>query len=181
MLIIGLVAPARHGKTTVASTLLREARALGLKAETFEASSYILEDAIHRKEVENKLREELSKEEIKKLVDIGLERRLEDPYYWLKRMKADLAAQNPDVAIFPSIRFHNEAQMVKDIGGKLVRVTSYISDGRTYVSPDRDPNHVSETEQFDIKADYFLVTKRGESDLLKRLAATLFKYLHGAN
>lgn len=177
LILIAFTGRARGGKSSAASAVLKEALAEGLKSEMFEISSYILEDAINRKQIEAKVREDLTKDEIKKLVELGQERRAEDPYYWLKMLEQDLTAKNPDVALVPNLRFLNEAELIRRLGGKITRVSALICDSVEFVSEDRNPNDVSEIEHYAIQADYFLTTKRGESDLLKMQAATLFKYL----
>jgi hypothetical protein len=179
MLTIGLVGRAQQGKSTAANAMLREATSQGLRANVFEISQYVLNEAIDLNRVPAKEREKLTPEEIEQLVVLGVERRTQNPHYWLNTMFADIKIKNPDVAIVPNIRFTNEAEGIRSVyKGFIVRIKSYIVDGVEYISADRNPNHAMEIEHLSIPADYYLTTRRGESKLLSMQAATLFNYLY---
>lgn len=177
MLLIGITGRSRSGKSTVAKAIVKEATAKGLAAEVFEISSYILQEAIGLKRLPKKEREQLTAEEIEQLVKIGVEKREENPRHWIDLMVDDITRKKPDVSLVPNLRFLNEAEAIRSLNGKIVRIKSYLVDGIEHISTDRDPNHISEIEHHAIQADYFLTAKRGESQLLGRQAATLFLYL----
>jgi len=175
---LGITGRARGGKSTVASAIVKEANKKGLTAEIFELSAYVLKDAISQGLIPTgKSREDLTPKEVEQLVVVGTQRREEHPDYWIRMMKRDVRERKADVAIIPNVRYLNEAQAVRDLGGNIVRVQAYVADNVEWVSRDRDPNHSSEIENYQIQADYFLVTRRGQSYLLGRQAATLFNYL----
>ena len=50
-------------------------------------------------------------------------RRKQDPDYWVKRLVESLAGLNPDVAIVQDMRFPNEADAIKGMGGVVIKVT----------------------------------------------------------
>src|SRR5882762_10275129 len=177
MHVFGVVGRARSGKTTAVKAILKEAKKHELHAEVFEFGSYVLKEAIKVGKIPDKDREQLTPEEIEQLVILGSKRREERPDYWIHLLQKDIVSKNPDIALVPGVRFLNEAQAVRDLGGKIIRVVSYIVDGIEFISPDRNANHPSETEHYSIQADFFLTTRRGESNLLSRQAATLFSYL----
>ena len=178
MLVIGIGGRAESGKSTAGRATHKQALAMGLTAKIFELSEYVLTEAVALGRIPaGKKRNELTDSEVEELVKLGMERRKEDPDYWTKKFEEDVLATKPDVVICPNIRFQNEADAVRRLGGYIVRVTCYISDGVEYVSRTRDPNHPSETSQHYILADYFLTFLRGESDLLKSQAACLLQYL----
>lgn len=177
MLIIGITARGQAGKSTVAKAIAKEAAAKGLNVEIFELSNYVLQEAIGMNTIPPKERSELNPAEVQELVRLGMQRREENPRHWIDLLLKDIQTKKPDVGLIPNLRFLNEAELVRKMDGKIIRVKSYVHDGVEYISPDRDANHISETQQYSINADYFLTTMRGESLLLGRQAATLFGYI----
>lgn len=84
-----------------------------------------------------------------------------DSYWTLKWVKSliDLPT-TPDYIICSDVRFLNEANVIKQAEGKLVRVVrpGFLSDG-----------HASETEQDKIEADYTIVNDGTLEDLRNKL------------
>lgn len=177
MLVLGIVGRANAGKSTVSKAIMKEATAKGLTAEVFEVSSYILKEATGLTILSPKSRAELTPSEIEELVKLGTQQREKNPTHWIELLLQDIETKKPDVAICPSIRFLNEAVAIRELGGKIIRIKSYVVDGVEHISMDRNANHISEIEHHSIQADYFLTAMRGESFLLGKQAATLFGYL----
>lgn len=177
-MIISVLGRAEVGKSTVAKAIVKTAVYMELNAQVYELSNYILTEAIELGSIKKKARAECTPEDIQELIRLGGLRRGENANYWINILLADIAATKPDVAVFPNLRFPDEATAIQAVGGKIIRVTALNPDGAEYVSRSRDPNDPSETSQRLIVADYYLTTKRGESDLLKMQAETLFKYLY---
>jgi hypothetical protein len=50
-------------------------------------------------------------------------RRKQDPEYWTSRLKKTFVQQEPDIAFVTDVRFPNEAAMIHELGGFVVRVT----------------------------------------------------------
>lgn len=148
-----------------------------MTAESFEMGGYVLKEAIGLGTIPPKERSELTTKEIEELVLLGTSRRDENPRHWIDLMLADIEEKKPDVALVPSVRFSNEADAIRKMDGKIIRITSYVVEGVDFISRDRDPNHISEVQTYSIHADYFLTVMRGESILLGKQAATLFNYL----
>jgi hypothetical protein len=178
MLVIGVCGRAEAGKSSASKAIFKEAVSNGLRPEIFEISSYVLKDAIGQNLVGDKDRENLTAEEIAQLVNVGTKRRSENPQHWIELLRQDVADRNPDVALIPNLRFLNEADFVRESGGKIIRVKSYVVDGVEFISPSRNANHISEVEHHQIQADHFITVLRGESLLLAKQAATLFNYLY---
>ena len=176
MLVIGVTGRARSGKNTVASGLMKAALKNNLVPQCFEISSYVLAELQATGEIDKWIkREELSLEDLSKLVRHGHERRRNNPWYWLNKLAEDVGKWKPDVAILPNIRFRNEADYIRYVySGKIIRVKTLIKDGIEFISPDRNPNDPMEIENLSIDADFFLTVKRGQTDILKDQAATLF-------
>ena len=177
ILTLGICGRAQHGKTTTAKAILKAAAAKDLKAESFEMGSYVLKEAIGIGSIPPKERSELNEKEIAELVNLGMKRREENPHHWVNLMLEDIEEKKPDIALVPSVRFINEAEAVRKMDGKIIRVTTYVVDGVPYISNDRNANDLSEVQNYSINADFFLTTMRGESLLLSRQAATLFGYI----
>lgn len=81
-------------------------------------------------------------------------RRAQDQDYWVKRLQETLDRDNPEIALVTDVRFPNEADAIKKLGGYLVKVT------RTTKPDVTVPAHPSENAldgykgwDFHIKAD----------------------------
>ena len=103
-------------------------------------------------------------------------RRAQDPEYWTKQWKA---AVNPkaDIVFSTDMRFINEAQAVKELGGYTIQVNRLNVDGTPFVDTSRDPNHPSETQLDGYNYDYRIIVKTGDLVLLDEWALTLVHYL----
>ncbi|MGH7745909.1 MAG: hypothetical protein ACREQ5_14180 [Candidatus Dormibacteria bacterium] len=109
---------------------------------------------------------------------VGLERRSICVNYWVEKVEQQLDKFN-GIALIADVRFKNEAEMVKRIGGFLVNVQRLNADGTPFITDDRPAEHPSEIELDDFNWDYRLVAKTGESDLAGEQAITLTEYLLG--
>ncbi len=65
---------------------------------------------------------------------------------WVDALYWTIAEQQPLVAIITDVRFFNEAQMVKDMGGSIIKCVRRCQDGSQFIDPSRDKTHRSETE-----------------------------------
>jgi len=178
-MILGICGRAEVGKSTVGKAIVKTAVYMELDAKVYELSNYVLAEAIESGAIKNKTRAECTPEDILELVRIGTAGRAKDQDYWMNKLRDDVEKDKPQVAVCPNIRYVSEADAIQRWGGKVIRVTALNADGTEFISRSRDPNDPSETNQRLIIADYYLTTRRGESDLLKLQASALFKYLHG--
>ena len=96
--------------------------------------------------------------------------------YWVEQWKA---AVNPkaDIVFSTDMRFSNEAQAVKDLGGFTVQVNRLNVDGTPFVDTSRDPNHPSETQLDGYNYDFKITVKTGDLVLLEEWAITLVHFL----
>lgn len=69
-----------------------------------------------------------------------------DVDHWVKALYWTIDEQRPTFALIADVRFKNEAALVKQMGGILVKVTRYNDDGSMFVDPSRSATHPSETE-----------------------------------
>lgn len=176
-MILGIAGKAEVGKSTVAKAIVKTAVYLELDAKVYELSNLILAETIEAGTIDPKVRSECTPEDIQELIRLGGARRKENPDYWIGALLVQIKKDNPEVAVCPNIRFPSESTAIQNAGGKIIKVTALNADGSEFTSRSRDPNDPSETSQRQILADYFLSTKRGESELLKLQAAALFKYI----
>lgn len=103
-------------------------------------------------------------------------RRAQDDAYWIKRWKVAIDPK-ADIVIATDMRFENEAQAIKDVGGYTVRVNRLNVDGTPYVDPGRDRYHASETQLDGYNVDYQITVKTGDLVLLEEWAITLVHFL----
>jgi len=74
--------------------------------------------------------------------------RAKEPDIFVRVLYDTLCEDPPKVVLIPDVRFPNEAQLIKDVGGFVIKVVRLQAGHVTYtpyVSGDRDPNHPSET------------------------------------
>lgn len=103
-------------------------------------------------------------------------RRAQDSEYWTRQWKAAINP-NANIVLTTDMRFLNEAEAVKSVGGFTVNVTRLNQDGTQFTDPTRDPQHVSEIQLDGYNFDYRLAVKTGDAALLEQLAVTLVHYL----
>ena len=158
--VVGLVGKAGSGKDTAFEVLkdllkpevvVRVAFGDEVKKEYAEASNIGVEELESKK---SSFREELQR--------WGTEyRRSVDPDYWIKKIELQVKflSEQADVIVFTDVRFHNEAEYVRNLKGKIVKVKppKTFRIGKHHM-------HESETELDDILPDY-LLTNDGEESL----------------
>lgn len=188
LLAVGLCGRARHGKDDVANVLAGRFVAAGYTCFPCSVSMVIHEQALRDGIVKSEKREDCTKEEIKKLVDLGNWGRAQDEEYWLDLLATRILKENTQIAVITGLRFSSEEIWLRDIKeyairrvaeDVLIRITRRNSDGSKYISPDRDPNDVTETSQFLLNADYEIVAKTGQKKWLHTQAKALADHLLG--
>jgi hypothetical protein len=90
--------------------------------------------------------------------DHGMMRRSEYPDYWVNQWQYRVEDNWRTTFVTDDLRFTNEAQAVKDLGGTIIRLTR----------PDmvNTDTHPSETEMKQIKADYTIELIPGDKEAL---------------
>jgi hypothetical protein len=83
--------------------------------------------------------------------------------YWIDKTAAKIVNTLTPIAI-PDVRFVNEAMLIKDFGGIVVRVIR-TQDGVPVIDPNRDPNHPSETDLDDFEFDHLFHNNGSLEDL----------------
>lgn len=77
------------------------------------------------------------------MVGTDLYRRM-NPNVWTDAVYWAIEEHKPRVVLIPDVRFPNEAEMVKAMGGELIRCTRMVN-GEQYIDPTRSATHPSET------------------------------------
>ena len=86
-------------------------------------------------------------------------RRKDDPNYWVKQWEYAYADLHPTDVVVDDVRFLNEAEAIRKMGGKIIRIVrSDIQNGGS---------HVSETEQDQIVPDYTIEVAEGDLEGLR--------------
>jgi len=98
--------------------------------------------------------------------------------YWVKKMFASIPA-NLDIALISDVRFVNEAEAIKQLGGYTINVQRLNRDGSQFFSSDRPVDHPSEIALDGYNWDFYLKIPEGHAALTAELAITLAVYLRG--
>ena len=148
VLVLGLGHKARHGKDTCAQAMLESAPADVLRIGFADA----LYDYCRVKYA-------MGPKDASLLQKVGVSERAIDPYVWIKAVYYKILDKTPKVVVIPDVRFLNEAQFVKDMGGYTIKVERRTADDRMYQADDRDPGHVSETQLDDYSWDLTITNR----------------------
>jgi hypothetical protein len=145
---------ARHGKDTAAKAIIAY-RPMDIQRFAFADALKMYCRLVHG----------MTKKDAALLQRIGQEKRQEDPLFWVKQVYWSIEEIRPPVAVITDVRYQNEAEFLKSIGGTLINVTRYTEDGSVFIDPHRDPTHPSEIELDGYRYDHFLRNDRGQGDL----------------
>ncbi len=107
---------------------------------------------------------------------IGSEYRAQDQDYWVKELFKSIYS-GTDIAVITDLRYQNEAEYIKSVGGFTVNVVRKNVDGSRYIADDRPSNHPSEIDLDSYNFDYEIVAHSGEVPWVEQQAITLAEYL----
>ena len=172
-MLIGLTGYARSGKDTVANILIknfgftRVAFADPIRDFCYEFNpivSYVANEPIHlRKLVDRDGWEEAKKMEsvrhMLQFVGVGA-RKIFGEDFWIEQAKKSIGDKN---TVITDVRFTNEADMIKSLGGQIWRIR------RTGIDAAND--HVSETQMDGYKVDQIFLNG-GSIEELEQLVKT---------
>lgn len=165
-LIIGVGHKARQGKDTLATYLISNYR-----AEKFAFSDALYDVArvvFGMKEKDAPLLQTLGTNVF----------RHTDPDIWVKTLYYKIKDRHPAIAVIPDVRFPNEADFVKQMGGVLIKVSRLNPDGTQFVTTDRDPNHPSEIALDNYKDwDYEIAVPAGQFSYLYTKADQIITWI----
>lgn len=186
-LVIGIGYKARHGKDTVAQ-VMKEALEKDYKVEVIPLAKALKEEVNTMDQFEVCLKLGILYDTKPDMTDplcntkhgkqsrllqyFGELRRKEDPFYWVKKLRDNIAKSRPEIVIIPDIRYKNEFAFVKACKGYMIRVSRL---GFTDLS--RDPKHISETELDGVTFDITIDVMDGDLNQLKSDAITALKLI----
>lgn len=155
VMVFGLGHKARHGKDSAAQVLI----------ETYPeyVKRYSFADAVR---TYCRIEHGMTTKDAPLLQRVGVEMRERrsnvwiDTVYW--SMVDNAPANHPitgthQIAIITDVRFQNEADFVKALGGEMIKVERRDQYGTLFQAQDRDPNHISECDLSDYPWDHTLV------------------------
>jgi hypothetical protein len=142
--IIGLCGYAGSGKDALGAILVRK--------HGFQRIAFA--DAVKEQAIEEGWSGRKDDEGRRLLQDIGMEKRLEDPLYWIKRASEKVNCVN---VVFTDVRFPNEVDFIRGIGGELVWIS------RPGVGPVNE--HISESAIHSEVFDSYIHNDWGLEDL----------------
>ena len=132
--VLGIGHKARHGKDTAATTLLRaipRARRIGFADDLYTIA---------------RIRHGMTAKDPALLQRLGLEYRDEfGADVWIRSVYLKLCDDPAPLVVIPDVRFPNELDFIRSLGGIALRVQRICADGSLYQDPSRDPLHPSET------------------------------------
>lgn len=134
--VIGVTGAARHGKDELAKAIIR----ICPGAERFAFSDAVA--AVSR------VRFGMTERDASKLQDTGTRYRQVDPAVWLRCMYGAIQDRRPRVAVVTGVRYPNELDVIRGMGGVLVAVRRSAAPPLT----DRDPEHEVESHIGDMIA-----------------------------
>jgi hypothetical protein len=94
--------------------------------------------------------------------------------YWIKQLEPKIKAFK-GVAVITDVRYINEADWVKSLGGHTINVRRLNQDGTPFIANDRDPNFISETQLDGYNYDHYIITKSATETA--EIAITISEYL----
>jgi hypothetical protein len=111
---------------------------------------------------------------------VGAGERERDPEIWISALYETVKRFNPQYVVIPDLRHQNEASFIKAMGGYCVKVTRLNADHSQFIDPDRDPNHISETDLDGFAGwDYWIVSDNVQTT--ERMALYTFRQLRDAD
>lgn len=154
--VIGLVGHARHGKDEAARVLARLVAG---------ARRYAFSDAIS---IYARLQHGMTQRDPVVLQDVGYQVRLDRPSAWLDAVYWQIHDHSPDLAIITGARFEDEVQMIRDMGGLIIKVYRVNEDGSEFVSGDRDRKHAVERDIDSLHHDGLVRNVTGKKPLFEQ-------------
>ena len=156
--VIGLGHKARHGKDTAAEHIIRQTKGAA-RRYSFGTGLYAVARALFN----------MTEKDAPLLQALGTEvGRRHDNDRWVRTTYWQIKDDRPRIALLPDVRFPNEAEFVKSLGGILIKVSRFNTDGTPFVTTDRDPNHPSEISLDSFNGwDYVINAPSGRMDHLR--------------
>ena len=150
--IVGLGHKARTGKDVAAQALL---------SYVYGAKIYGFSDAIS---AVCRVQHGMTVRDPPLLQKVGLEARQERPGVWLDAVYWKLEEDRPPLAVITGVRFPDEVEMIRSLGGEVWRVDRFNRGGSPFVATDRPDGHPTETALDGFAFDRVLSNTTGSMD-----------------
>ncbi len=162
--VLGICGAARAGKDELAKALIRQVP--GAERLAFSDPMAAVARVCHG----------MTKRHPETLQHLAMLYRDQRPGVWVDAVYGAIQDRRPPLAIVTGLRFPGDAQLVRDLGGPIVRVVRVCAHGDE-PAPDRDPSHRAEAEEADIVADCEIALCSGQVDRFAHAAALLADWL----
>lgn len=103
----------------------------------------------------------------------GMRQRAIDPFYWIHKVAQEISSSQADLVLISDLRFVNEAEFIRDRGGKTIKVHRPIKDKLE----GHAAKHVSEHELADYAFDYTILNNGILKQLHNKVAAVYLQIL----
>lgn len=102
------------------------------------------------------------------LQEVGYELRQTNPDIWVQALYWRLEEDRPRTALVTGVRFPNEVEMIRAMGGEVWRIDRLTASGEPFLATDRPTDHPTETALRDAVFDRVLVNQTGDMDRFQR-------------
>ena len=168
MILIGISGKKRSGKDTFADFILENARGVAVKRSFADAlkdeAAQMLN--ISRERIEN---EKSFFRPFLQWYGTEWRRGCFGGDYWIRQLKQRIELSAAHVIVVPDVRFQNEADLIRDMGGIVVRVER--------IGESHEDRHASETDLDGCPADTLITAESGDTEALRVNAAWLIDKL----
>jgi hypothetical protein len=161
--VIGLGHKARQGKDTAAQILCG---ALPGRVQRFSFADdlYAVCRVLHG----------MTAKDAPLLQRVGCAERERDPHVWIRSVYGKILDARPGYAVITDVRFENEMDFVRQLGGECWRVDRVLSSGARFVDPSRPANHPSEIALDGARWDRVIENPDGDPETFKQRVVAAF-------
>lgn len=160
--VIGLGHKARHGKDTAGAAIL--SAIAGSEKLSFAADLYAVARVFYG----------MTTKDAPLLQQIGADfRGVLDEDVWVRSVYAKMLDTRPRLAVITDVRYRNEFDFVKQLGGTTVDVMRFNRDGSDYVDPSRPADHLSEVGLDGAPWDFYITALDGDVQSIRSAAVLI--------
>jgi hypothetical protein len=154
-LVIGLGHKARQGKDTAAGILNAVHMA---ERFAFADDLYAYCRVIHRMEGKDP----------RLLQNVGVYLRKGDPAVWIRAVYSKIKMAQPAIAVITDVRFPNEFEFVKALGGECWKIERWNHRGQVMLATDRPADHISEVALDSARWDRVIINADGDRSAMRK-------------
>lgn len=152
----------RHGKDTAGAAIV--AAIAGAERFSFAADLYAIARVHYR----------MTTKDAPLLQQIGQDYRQQfGEDVWVRSVYAKMLDTRPRLAVITDVRYQNEFDFVKQLGGTTVEVMRFNPDGSMFVADDRPADHISEVGLDKADWDFYLTALDGDVQAVRSGAVTI--------